>query len=381
MDNFDVFARGLGALGAGLTNGGTEARANERLQQLQAKAAMERLLKEAELKQQAEDNARAYAEAQQREAERALLAYTSDRNELPYPGQPGMNSNAAVINAALNPAPEQMRNAQPDPYRLAILASRLDPRAITSVLNNERDNLYRYGGVDSPAYQQDVRESNSRIAENQGQEASAYASAAHSRGAESRAQQLFPEQYGTASANRDIAEIKRRQKERQEGRLTGPPVVPGPWAPETTQEDVDFWTKGLKSNADANKAMTDADRAAIALENDRRTPPPKPGLVQKAVVGSFRKVLDDYVQVVSGTKTIRGNRQKAAQELLRQLQRLNPKAVIQDPDDEDHLILSPSVYTMDDETGMMSEESVPAGTVAPGSVTSSSWGPNKPKPQ
>jgi hypothetical protein len=158
-------------------------------------------------------------------------------------------------------------------------------------------------------------------------------------------------------------------------------VTPGPWSPETTQEDVDFWSKGLKSNADMSKAMSDAGRAAIAFENDQKPPIPKPGLVQKAVVGSFRKVLDDYVQVVSGVKQVKGNKKKAAQELLRQLQRLNPEAVIQDPEDEDMLLLSPNVYTMDDETGMMAEDATPTSSAAPGSVTPSSWGPNKPKPQ
>jgi hypothetical protein len=378
MDNFDVFARGLGALGAGLTNGGTEARANERLQQLQAKAAMERLLKEAELKQQAEDNARAYAEEQRQARVRRILdASMQQQNELPTSGP----SNAAIVQAALNPAPGPMRQSSPDFYRIAAEAAGDDPRAYTQWLANEQDRRSKYGVDWTPAFDQNVKESNSRIGENQAQEASAYASAAHSRGLESRDIELHPLVKDKTEADRAIAEIKRNQQAREEGRLTGPPVTPGPWSPETTQEDVDFWSKGLKSNADMSKAMSDAGRAAIAFENDQKPPIPKPGLVQKAVVGSFRKVLDDYVQVVSGVKQVKGNKKKAAQELLRQLQRLNPEAVIQDPEDEDMLLLSPNVYTMDDETGMMAEDATPTSSAAPGSVTPSSWGPNKPKPQ
>lgn len=164
MDNFDVFARGLGALGAGLTNGGTEARANERLQQLQAKAAMERLLKEAELKQQAEDNARAYAEAQQREFERELIA--AQGIELPSSG----SSNAEIVQAALNPAPGPMRGGL-DPIRAAALFARLDPKAGAGVYNSNLDRRAEYGVDPTPKFAQFTKESDSRVGEN---EASAY---------------------------------------------------------------------------------------------------------------------------------------------------------------------------------------------------------------
>ena len=172
--NAEVFAEGMGALGAGLSGvGGIEGQRQRMLQEMRDQAAMERLLKEAELKQQAEDNARAYAEAQQREFERALISELG--NELPTGG----SSNAAIVQAALNPAPGPMRGGL-DPVRAAALFSRLGPNAGVAVYNSSQDRSYEYGVTDSPKYRQFAKESDSRVGENEASarshDASAYAS-------------------------------------------------------------------------------------------------------------------------------------------------------------------------------------------------------------
>lgn len=163
--NFDVLSEGFGNLGAALSGvGGIEGKRQQLLQQMRAEAEMAQLQKAAELKQQAEDNARAYAEAQQREFERELLA--AQGNELPTSGA----SNADVIRAALNPAPGQMRGGL-DPTRAAALFARLDPKAGAGIYNSNLDRRAEYGVDPTPKFEQFTKESNSRVGEN---EASAY---------------------------------------------------------------------------------------------------------------------------------------------------------------------------------------------------------------
>lgn len=146
--NAEVFAEGMGALGAGLSGvGGIEGYRRKMVEELQAKAAMERLLKEAELKQQAEDNARAYQEAQLDAARREMMSAGLSQNELPTSG----SSNADWIHAALNPAPAQMR-AGGNPMSVASALMRLDPKAAASIYANERDNEYASGVIDTPAF-------------------------------------------------------------------------------------------------------------------------------------------------------------------------------------------------------------------------------------
>ena len=238
--NFDVLSEGFGNLGAALSGvGGIEGKRQQLLQEMRAKAEMEQLLKQAELKQQAEDNARAYAEAQRQALTRRFLDASMQSNELPSGGA----SNADVIHAALNPAPGQMRQG-PNPYELASIAADGDPKALVSFLANERDNQYANGVVPTPKFDLYGREVDSRINENAAQAFSANASGAHLLGAESRAAELHPTIMGEHDASAAIKRIKQAQAERGEARRTGAPVIPGPWSPETSQEDVDFWMKG-----------------------------------------------------------------------------------------------------------------------------------------
>lgn len=310
-DNFGVFAKGLSDLGAGLSSGGTEAAVQRKLQQMQAQAAMERLLKEAELKQQAEDNARAYAEAQQRAFERELLS--AQGNELPSGG----SSNAEVVQAALNPAPGPMRGGL-DPLHAAALFARLDPKAGAGVYNSNLDRRAEYGVDPTPKFAQYTKESDSRVGEN---EASAYSHrqsgfASHQLGLrrveetrrtktaadwENANQEAKNAGLWSLSGQRDSAADLNAKKGKTEDDLRQPKI------------------DKIKAQIDSEESKQDVDDARIdKIQNDITNdntllPAERQLLIEKADAVRFRGLLDKARAENDTTRAKAYSNQKAAQ--------------------------------------------------------------------
>ena len=161
-DNFGIFAKGLSDLTAGLTGGGTEARVQERLQQLADQAAMERLLKQNELKQQAE----AAAEEQRQQKMAALTALLHSAT--------GGRSTPLGPNEAGPVDPQASQSL--DPYAVSAAYADLDPKAGASIFNSTYGQQLGAGIIDNPAFGLERNESNAQVGASNAQ---AYASRQH----------------------------------------------------------------------------------------------------------------------------------------------------------------------------------------------------------
>lgn len=315
--------KGAEALGSALSGvGGLEGYRAQMLQKMADQAAMERLLKQNELKQQAE--AAAEEQRQQKMAALMRLAHGSTAGRSPGmdPEQYGPDS----------PTP----GGQINPYEMSAAYANLDPSAGASIFSNAYNQQLGTGLIDNPKYNQ--------WADLQGARAfQALQAGNNSAASANRTSQMTPFQVQSAQSDADIKGITAREKANE--LLRKGQQVPLDELPSDQEGPVRSTTVGdMEANAKFQKVLADTERAKAAAAKALREPPVKPpptSVNQKFYFEMRNKLLTEIIKEQGEPK-----KKKAVQANLKALQKIDQHAVmLSDPTDEDSdLVLSPQAF-------------------------------------